>query len=204
MPSVSKKQHNLMAAVAKNPQFAKRVGIKQSVGEEFLQADKGKKFSGGGKVATKKLFGGKETAGEELKEAKALKSGKISKSQYVAGEKSEGHGKGAAKTASAIKSGKISPKQYAQAETMMKKGGMTFGGKETKAEEARERKAAPSKAAYKKAEMKFEGEGMKRGGCATKKMAKGGLAAGHKSADGIATKGKTKARAVTMKKGGKC
>ena len=42
MPSASKKQHNLMAAVAKNPAFAKKVGIKQSVGEEFLQADKGK------------------------------------------------------------------------------------------------------------------------------------------------------------------
>ena len=37
-----------MAAVAKNPAFAKKVGIKQSVGEEFLQADKGKKFKGGG------------------------------------------------------------------------------------------------------------------------------------------------------------
>jgi hypothetical protein len=37
-----------------------------------------------------------------------------------------------------------------------------------------------------------------------KKMASGGLAAGHKSADGIATKGKTKAKQVTMKKGGYC
>jgi hypothetical protein len=48
MPSVSKKQHNLMAAVAKNPAFAKKVGIKQSVGEDFLTADKGKKFGSGG------------------------------------------------------------------------------------------------------------------------------------------------------------
>jgi hypothetical protein len=39
--------------------------------------------------------------------------------------------------------------------------------------------------------------GMKYGG-KTKKMASGGLAAGHKSADGIATKGKTKAKKVTM------
>ena len=85
----------------------------------------------------------------------------------------------------------------------LKKGGMTFGGKETKAEEARERKMAPSKAAYKKAEMKYEGEGMKRGG-ACKKMASGGLTAGHKSADGIATKGKTKGKQVAMKRGGKC
>ena len=48
MPSVSKKQHNLMAAVANNPAFAKKVGIKQSVGKDFLTADKGKKFRGGG------------------------------------------------------------------------------------------------------------------------------------------------------------
>ena len=38
MPSKTKKQHNLMAAVAKNPAFAKKVGIKQSVGEDFLKA----------------------------------------------------------------------------------------------------------------------------------------------------------------------
>jgi hypothetical protein len=48
MPSVSKKQHNFMAAVAKNPKFAKKVGIPRSVGEEFLTADKGKKFKEGG------------------------------------------------------------------------------------------------------------------------------------------------------------
>jgi hypothetical protein len=48
MPSTSKKQHNFMAAVAKNPAFAKKVGIKSSVGEEFLTADKGKKFRSGG------------------------------------------------------------------------------------------------------------------------------------------------------------
>ncbi len=35
-----------------------------------------------------------------------------------------------------------------------------------------------------------------------KKMASGGLAAGHKSADGVATKGKTKAMQVKMAKGG--
>jgi hypothetical protein len=37
-----------MAAVAKNPAFAKKVGIKQSVGQDFLTADKGKKFRSGG------------------------------------------------------------------------------------------------------------------------------------------------------------
>ena len=37
-----------MAAIAHNPGFAKKVGIPQSVGKEFNQADKGKKFQKGG------------------------------------------------------------------------------------------------------------------------------------------------------------
>ena len=48
MPSKSKAQHNLMAAAAHNPAFAKKVGIPTSVAKEFNQADKGKKFKGGG------------------------------------------------------------------------------------------------------------------------------------------------------------
>ena len=48
MPSMSKKQHNFMAAVANNPAFAKKAGVPQSVGKEFSQADKGRKFSKGG------------------------------------------------------------------------------------------------------------------------------------------------------------
>jgi hypothetical protein len=75
----------------------------------------------------------------------------------------------------------------------------------------------------------MSGSGMKKGGMAKtnpfmemiakkkamagkpmKKMASGGLAGGHKSADGIASKGKTKAKQITMsgskgmKKGGYC
>ena len=37
-----------MAAIAHNPAFAKKVGIPQSVGKDFNNADKGKKFKGGG------------------------------------------------------------------------------------------------------------------------------------------------------------
>jgi hypothetical protein len=48
MPSVSKKQHNFMAAVANNPKFAKKAGVSSSVGKEFLTADKGKTFKEGG------------------------------------------------------------------------------------------------------------------------------------------------------------
>lgn len=37
-----------MAAVAHNKTFAKKVGIPQSVGKDFAEADKGKKFKKGG------------------------------------------------------------------------------------------------------------------------------------------------------------
>jgi hypothetical protein len=55
MPSSSKKQHNFMEAVAHNPAFAKKAGVPQSVGKEFLTADKGKTFKRGGEMATKKM-----------------------------------------------------------------------------------------------------------------------------------------------------
>ena len=51
MPSKSKAQHKLMEAVAHNAKFAKKVGIPQSVGKDFAEADKGKKFAKGGLYA---------------------------------------------------------------------------------------------------------------------------------------------------------
>ena len=39
-----------MAAIAHNPAFAKKVGIPQSVGKDFDEADKGKKFGSGGRT----------------------------------------------------------------------------------------------------------------------------------------------------------
>lgn len=39
MPSKSPAQHRLMEAVAHNPDFARKVGIPQSVGQEYSHAD---------------------------------------------------------------------------------------------------------------------------------------------------------------------
>ena len=50
MPSSSKKQHNFMEAIAHSPSFAKKVGVPQSVGKDFSNADKGRKFSKGGNM----------------------------------------------------------------------------------------------------------------------------------------------------------
>ncbi len=120
MPSTSGKQHRFMAAVASNPKFAKKAGVPQSVGEEFIKADKGRKFAGGGDMKESKKMVGKEIA-------------------------------------------------------FMKK------------------KGAP------KSMIKHEMSEMK----GMKKMAAGGLAAGHKQADGVAKKGKTRGMQVKMAKGGK-
>ena len=104
MPSVSKKQHNLMAAVANNPKFAKKVGIKKSVGEEFLQADKGKKFKGGGmmdkkdikqdKAMAKKAVGmhEKQLHGGKKSDLSALKKGGMAKMKK--GSSCKGYAKG--------------------------------------------------------------------------------------------------------------
>jgi len=117
VPSVSKKQADFMRAVAHSPEFAKKAGVPQSVGKDFSNADKGRKFAKGG----------------EMKESKEMMKKEVA---------------------------------------FMKK------------------KGAPK--AMVKHEM-AEAKGMK----------KGGLAAGHKSADGIAKKGKTKGMMVAMRKGGK-
>jgi hypothetical protein len=105
-----------MGAVAHNKEFAKKVGIPQSVGKEFNQADKGKKFKEGGTMKH-----------EDIKLDK-----KIVKKAVGMHDKQQ------------------------------------HGGKKTN----------------------------------LSTLKKGGLAAGHKSADGIATKGKTKGKEVKMCGGG--
>ena len=69
MPSVSGKQHRFMAAVASNPKFAKKAGVPQSVGAEFLKADKGRKFKEGGEMKESKKMVGKELAFLKAKNA---------------------------------------------------------------------------------------------------------------------------------------
>jgi len=118
MPSSSKAQHNFMEAIAHSPSFAKKVGVPQSVGKDFSNADKGKTFKRGGGMATKiSPFMGKESKAEEAKEMKIKAK---SPAMYMKGEKAEGiHGK----------SGMENPGNYARGgaskKTPMKKGGMT-------------------------------------------------------------------------------
>jgi len=70
MPSSSAKQHKFMEAVAHNPSFAKKVGVPQSVGQDFSKADKGKTFKRGGDMAKANPFM------EMIAKKKAMAAGK--------------------------------------------------------------------------------------------------------------------------------
>jgi phosphoserine phosphatase len=144
MPSVSKKQHNFMAAVANNPKFAKKAGVSSAVGKEFLTADKGKTFKQGG----------------------TMKPTDMKKNPGMA---------------------KL-PKAVRNKMGFMKEGGAAHS--DVKKDMPMMKKVAAK--AVKGHEKKLHG------------MAKGGLAAGHKAADGVATKGKTKGKMVKMNRGGAC
>ena len=136
MPSTSKKQHNFMAAIANSPSFAKKVGVPQSVGKDFNEADKGRKFSKGGDTMASKMNAGM---------------------MAMIAKKKDGMKNSAMKMAGGgmpMKDGK--PSFVGDGKGMMNKGGMT-------------------------------------------KMATGGFV---RAADGVASKGKTKAKQIKMKSGG--
>jgi len=72
MPSTSKKQHKFMEAIAHSPSFAKKVGVPQSVGQDFSKADKGKTFKRGGDMVAK--MGKFEKMGKDV-EKRGMKEG---------------------------------------------------------------------------------------------------------------------------------
>jgi hypothetical protein len=115
VPSTSKKQHNFMKAVANNPAFAKKVGVPQSVGKDFSTADKGRKFSKGGDMATKMNPGFMAMmAKKKGAPAKKMASGGMTKM-------------GSVKTAAPSKDGlsRVKTKAMAMGGKAMKSGGKT-------------------------------------------------------------------------------
>ena len=129
-----------MAAVAKNPAFAKKVGIKSSVGEEFLQADKGKKFGSGGRTDIQKINKPKTDHGKmaffkeggttmATRKNNGITTAKMGTVRTAApsrdGIASKGKTKG---TMVSMAGGKVLGTKVA-AGNGMKKGGMAYGGK---------------------------------------------------------------------------
>ena len=136
MPSVSAKQHRLMAAVASNPAVAKKTKIPQSVGKEFMEADKGKKFNGGGMAESKKMVAKeigfmkkkgapKSMIKHEMAEAGMKKGGMAMKKMASGGMTSMGKVKTAAPSKDGVAmKGKTKGKQIVMAGNKgMKRGG---------------------------------------------------------------------------------
>lgn len=188
-----------MAAVANNPKFAKKTGIPQSVGEEYVKADKRK---GSESRATQQAVNSPKTnhgasslfdRGGEVKESKGM-----IKKELAFMEK-----KGAPK--SMIK--------HEKAEAGMGKSKFADGGmppvNPRMAAALAARMAGPRPPMRGARPPMPPGAGMAppmRGArppmaAAPTMMSKGGFT---KAADGIASKGKTKATQVKMTRGGKC
>jgi hypothetical protein len=102
-----------MAAVANNPSFAKKVGVPQSVGKEFNQADKGRKFKEGGDMKNEMMSKLKAHAAKPASKAhKGLKAGGMAASKM-----------GAVKTAAPSKDGVATKGKTKGTMIAMKKGG---------------------------------------------------------------------------------
>lgn len=204
MPSVSKKQHNLMALVANNPKAAKRLGIPQSVGKEFLTADKGKKFSKGGEMKEsnkmvkkevefmKKKGAPKSMIKHEMSEMEGYKHGGKVKKMADGGMPMNPRAAAMMKKRAAMAAARPDQMQNrptmgrpvgpapAPAPTMpMKKGGKTMSRMASKGEHSVQKKS--------------------KRGAEMVKMAGGGYV---KAADGVAQRGKTKGAMVKMAMGG--
>ena len=64
-----------MAAIAHSPSFAKKAGVPMSVGKDFVKADKGRKFKGGGMAKSDM----KEDMAMDLKQDKAMMQKAVNK-----------------------------------------------------------------------------------------------------------------------------
>ena len=129
-----------MAAVANNPAFAKKVGVPQSVGQDFNKADKGRKFSKGGDTMASKMNAGfmammakkKDGAKDSMK--KMAGGGMTSLAKHAAKPASKAHAglkaggmtsMGAVKTAAPSRDGIASKGKTKGTMIKMKSGGRT-------------------------------------------------------------------------------
>jgi hypothetical protein len=108
-----------MAMVANDPAAAKRVGVPQSVGKEFVEADKGRNFNRGGDMKESKKMMGKEVAFMKKKGApKAM----VKHEMAEMGMKKGGYASGGMPMV--MKDGKKVPAFAADGQGKMKAGGM--------------------------------------------------------------------------------
>ena len=168
-----------MAAVAHSPKFAKKAGVPMSVGSEFMDADKGKKFRTGG-TSLKAGINKQKTHHGAMQMPNAMLN------KYVG--KKDG---GMMKAVNADKNPGLAklPTEVRNKMGYAKNGGMM------KHDDMKQDMPMMKKVA--KTEVKAHEKSMH-------KMASGGKAGQLSKADGIAKKGKSKGTMIKMNMGGKC
>lgn len=171
-----------MEAIAHNKAFAKKVGVPQSVGRDFSNADKGKTFKKGGDTMATKM----DSKMMAKRKPMMPVGGRMGMDNQM------------------MQAGSPMPGTPAMP---MKKGGMAHSEKGEMKSDIKQDKAMIKKAVGMHDKQQHGGKKtslttLKKGGM-MKKMAGGGLAAGHKSANGVAKKGLTKGTMIKMSKGGK-
>ena len=176
MPAKSEKQKRFMDAAAHNPSFAKAAGIPVSVAKEFSESSKGKTFGSGGS--------------KSRADVQAINKPKTNHGE--SGFFSKG---GAMKQVDMKKNPGVAKLPTAVRNKMgfMKKGGMASDAKEDMKMDLKQDKSMMQKAVNKH-------EGRLHKGQPMTKLAGGGTF--RASANGVATKGKTKGTMIKMNKGG--
>ena len=174
------------AMVKKEVGFMKKKGAPKSMIKHEMKEAGMKKMAGGGKVSSKPDYSSERTS-------------RLKKAEEEGREYGREIGRERQQDADRLGGPIGTPMAY------VKRAGQYIGDKFTDADAfLSEKLGMQERAATRRGErMGLKEEGYKKGG-GVKKMASGGLTGGHKSADGIARKGKTKGKAVKMAYGGKC
>ena len=185
-----------MAAVANNPKFAKKAGVPMSVGSEFMDADKGKKFRADGASSSSKQGINKQQTNRGEKQ---LPNAMLNK--YI------GHKNGGMMKPVDMKKNpglaKL-PTKVRNKMGYMKDGGEAYS--DIKMDKKVVKKAVSMHDKQQHGGKKTDLANLRKGGmaCVPKKMASGGKAGQLSKADGCATKGKSKGTNIKMNKGGVC
>ena len=189
MPSSSKKQHNFMEAIAHNKAFAKKVGVPQTVGQDFAKADKGKTFKRGGEMKNADLAQDKKM----VKRAIAMHDKQEHKGEHTDLSKLKKGGN----VKKMAMGGQPDPRM---AQMMAKKRAMAAGQMMGQQAPAMARPMAPTGAPAPTMPMKKGGK--------VKKMASGGMTSMGKvktnpgNINGVAERGLTKGKMIKMAGGG--
>lgn len=207
-----------MQAVAHNPAFAKKVGVPTKVGKEFTKSGGGMATNKAAKMGQMKKAASAAVAKKPTATVKKAGTPSNALKAYAAGARPAGPRPAGGMGMMGGRPAGAGPRPPAPTGGM----GARLGAAARSGMPARPGPTAPSPALDAATANMIRNRtgsiaagapktfgGMKKGGD-VKKMASGGLAAGHKSADGIASKGKTKAKQISMagskgmKYGGKC